>query len=60
MPAPKNPFKAALAKDGPPLLGLWLSLASEGNAEALAGTSADGCAWTTSMRRWTLTCCAGC
>ena len=41
MPVPKNPFKAALAKDGPPLLGLWLSLASEGNAEALAGTSAD-------------------
>lgn len=41
MPAPKNPFKAALAEDGPPLLGLWLSLASEGNAEALAGASAD-------------------
>ncbi|MEO1689032.1 MAG: HpcH/HpaI aldolase/citrate lyase family protein [Pseudomonadota bacterium] len=41
MPPPKNPFKAALAQDGPPLLGIWLSLAAEGNAEALAGTSAD-------------------
>ena len=41
MPAPANPLKAVLAQPGPPLLGLWLSLASDGAAEALAGAGFD-------------------
>lgn len=41
MPAPTNTFKAALKASDAVQLGIWLSLASEGNAEVLAGAGAD-------------------
>ncbi len=40
MPAPKNPFKAAL-KSGSPQIGLWMSLADSYAAEICAGAGFD-------------------
>lgn len=41
MTAPVNGFKRRLAGEGGTLHGFWLSLASEGTAELLAGSGAD-------------------